>query len=252
LAVAPDEWFADEAFWEASYPAMFPESRFRAAEEEIEALLELAHRPVGPILDLACGPGRHSIPLAQRGFAVTGVDRSPFLLQKAQERGREAKVEVEWLQADMRDFLRPATYGLALSLFTSFGYFRPNEENERVLENIHTSLAPGGAFILDVAGKEVLARIYQATGSGDVPGGIIVQRRTVVEDWSQMANEWILIEEDRVRSFSIRHWIYSGRELKQMLQNAGFATVQLFGDLRGAPYGPAAARLVACVWKAPA
>ena len=244
-----DGWFADDAFWEAFYPVMFPESGYAAAEEQVEALLGVAGQPAGPILDLACGAGRHSVPLALRGFAVTGVDRSPFLLQKARERAANANAAVEWVQADMRDFVRPGAYHLAINLATSFGYFRTEEENQRVLENVHASLVPGGVFVIEMTGKEVLARIFQPTASSEVPGGIVVQRRQVVESWTQMANEWMLIEPERVRSFRFQHWIYSARELRDMLLRAGFETIQLFGDFAAAPYGLASARVVACARK---
>lgn len=243
-------WFANDAFWEAAYPAMFPADGYRTAEADVEAVLSLAGHAEGAVLDLACGPGRHSVPLARRGFAVTGVDRSPFLLHKAREYGGDAGVEVEWIEADMREFVRPNTYRLVLNLFTSFGYFRTEEENQRVLEQVHASLAPGGVFILDVTSKEVLARIFQPTSSRDVPGGTVVQRRKVVEDWTQMANEWMLIEPERVRSFHFQHWIYSAYELRQMLRTAGFRDVQLFGDFAGAPYGSDSPRLVARAHKA--
>jgi SAM-dependent methyltransferase len=142
---AEHEWFADEAFWSASYVVTFPESRFVAAATDVEQILELVQRTEGRVLDLACGPGRRSIPLAQRGFAVTGVDRSAFLLERARARGAEHGVAVEWLQADMRDFRRPDSFDLALSLFTSFGYFRDDADNQRVFDNVVASLRPGGS-----------------------------------------------------------------------------------------------------------
>jgi hypothetical protein len=126
-----------------------------------------------------------------------------------------------------------------------FGYFKREDENQQVLVNVHTSLVTGGVFLLDVAGKEILARVFQATGSSEVPGGVLVQRRKVVEDWSRMSNEWMLIEPERVRSFRFQHWIYSGYELTQMLLRAGFSHVQLFGDFAGASYGTGAVRLIA-------
>lgn len=79
-------WFTDETFWESTYPFMFPEARFAASAESISKLLELAGTaPDAHVLDLACGPGRFAVPLAQIGDSVTGVDRSPFLLGKARE-----------------------------------------------------------------------------------------------------------------------------------------------------------------------
>jgi SAM-dependent methyltransferase len=202
---ADHEWFADEAFWIASYPIMFPESRFVAATTDVEQILALVQRSEGRVLDLACGPGRHSIPLAQRGFAVTGVDQSAFLLERARVRGADVGVAVEWLQADMRDFRRPESFDLALSLFTSFGYFRDDADNQRVLDNGSASLRTGGTFVLDMGGKEVLARIFNPTASREVPEGVVVQRRRVVDDWSRMENEWILLRDGTARAFRLSH-----------------------------------------------
>ncbi len=241
---AEHEWFADEAFWIACYAMIFPESRFVAAAAEIEQILALVQRSEGHVLDLACGPGRHSIPLAQRGFTVTGVDQSAFLLERARARSAKLGVGVEWLHADMRDFRRPGSFDLALSLFTSFGYFRNDADNQRVLDNVFSSLRPGGSFVLDMMGKEVLARIFNPTDSSDEPEGVVVRRRKVVDDWNRMANEWILLRDGTAHAYRFDHWIYSGREITRMFNEAGFTDVIVFGDYLGAAYGPEATRLV--------
>ena len=88
------EWFADEVFWRETYSFMFPDSRLAAAAGEVEQIITLAACNQGRVLDLACGPGRHSVALARRGFRVTGVDRSRFFLERARANGREAGVEV--------------------------------------------------------------------------------------------------------------------------------------------------------------
>jgi SAM-dependent methyltransferase len=150
----------------------------------------------------------------------------------------------------MREFVRPAAYDLALSLFTSFGYFRHPEENQHVIENIHTSLRPGGSLVMDMLGKEILARIFPPTSAQEIPGGLLVERRQAINDWSMMHNQWILVAQGRQTTFDFEHWLYSGWELRQMLVAAGFRDIQLFGNLEGDPYGPAATRLVALARKA--
>src|SRR5690349_17239213 len=71
------------------------------------------------LLDLCCGPGRHSVPLAKQGFTVTGVDRSAFLLGKAKAYGEREQVNVTWIKEDMRRFVQPGTFNLAMSMFSS-------------------------------------------------------------------------------------------------------------------------------------
>ncbi|MBZ5504597.1 MAG: class I SAM-dependent methyltransferase [Acidobacteriia bacterium] len=118
------EWFENEDFWRDFYPYMFSAERFSAAGEEVNRIMALTQINGGSLLDLCCGPGRHSVEFAQRGFRVTGVDRSPFLLDRARKHATESSAAVEWVQEDMRNFVRPASFDLACSLFTSFGFSR--------------------------------------------------------------------------------------------------------------------------------
>jgi SAM-dependent methyltransferase len=146
----------------------------------------------------------------------------------------------------MRSFTRPDTFDLAICLYTSFGFFEDDADNRLVLQRVHENLRPGGRFVLDVMGKETLARIYQPTGSTKIPGvGTTFTRRTFIESYSRLENEWTLVMEDgQVRTFTFRHWVYSARELELMMRDAGFTTVETFGDFEGHPYDPSASRLV--------
>ena len=117
------EWFDEEAFWHDFYLFMFSEKRFAEAAEQVEKLFKLVRFSGKDVLDLCCGPGRFCIPLARHGLRVTGVDKTQFLLRKGKAKARASRVSVEWVQADMRDFMRPNGFDLALSMFTSFGYF---------------------------------------------------------------------------------------------------------------------------------
>ena len=244
------EWFEDEAFWREMYPFMFDERRFAGAEEQVRKILKLSGVRSGAALDLCCGPGRHSVALARRRFRVTGVDRTRFLLNKARRRAKSARVSVEFVESDMREFARADTYRLALSMFTSFGYFDNKDDDLLVLRNIFSSLKQGGAFLVDVMGKERLAKILSGTTSERLPDGtLLIQRHEIFDDWTRIRNEWILLKGNRVRRFKFHHTLYSGQELKSLLLEAGFAEVKLFGNLDGDPYGPEAQRLVAVARK---
>ena len=83
------------------YLALYDETlteRTPAEIDRLEALLQL--RPPRRILDLPCGQGRHAIELARRGYEVTGMDISPYLIEIARQRARAADVQVRWLTGD--------------------------------------------------------------------------------------------------------------------------------------------------------
>jgi SAM-dependent methyltransferase len=151
---------------------------------------------------------------------------------------------------DMRDFVRAGAFDLVLSIFTSFGYFDEKDEDLQVLRNMFTNLKPGGACLIDVMGKERLAKILQPTTCDVLPNGTkLVQRHEIFDDWTRIRNEWILIRKGRAKSFKFHHTVYSGQELKDRMQSAGFTEVKLYGNLDGDEYGPNTHRLIAVARK---
>ena len=239
------EWFDDDTFWRELYPFMFPERRFADATAQIGQVLKLTKPKGKAVLDLGCGPGRWAIPLAQKEFLVTGVDRTKFLLSVARAKAKAARVKIEWVRADMRDFLRPDSFDLILSMLTSFGYFDRKDEDRLVLRNMFTNLKPGGVCMIDLAGKEQVARAYQPTTSDTLPNGdVLVQRHRIADAWSRIHNEWILVRKGRTRIFKFHHTIYSAQELSDRLDDAGFRQIRVYGSLDGDEYGPNGQRLI--------
>jgi len=243
-------WFENEEFWQDFYPYMFDEKRFASASLEVTQILAISRFQGKDILDLCCGPARHATILAQCGYRVTGVDRSQFLLSKAQERALAEGVELELVHDDMLSFQRPESYDLVLNLFTSFGYFADKNDDVRVLKNIHNSLRKGGTLLIDVVAKEVVAKSLRSTTSEiQTDGTLLVQRHEIKDNWTRIRNEWILIRDGTTKHYHFEHTIYSGQELKDRLREAGFASVELFGDLEGSLFGANAKRLVAVARK---
>ena len=239
-------WFENEEFWRDLYPYMFPMERIAAAPEQVSQILALSGVRQGSVLDLCCGPGRHSVEFARNGFTVTGVDRSPYLLDRAREHAGNAEAAVEFVREDMREFRRPGAFDLAVNIFTSFGYFEDPEEELKVLRNVRESLRAGGVFVMELLGKEYLAGHWVNSRCLDFADGtLLVQRAKVREEWTRVFCEWTVIQGGEARTHRFDHFIYSGRELKELLLRSGFSQVRLYGDLHGAPYGVDAQRLVA-------
>lgn len=244
------DWFENENFWIDFYPFMFPEERFLEAEEQTEQILSLLDLKNGNVLDLCCGPGRFSVQFAKQGFYVTGVDRTIFLLDKAKQGAKKEKVKIEFIRADMLDYTKPDAFDLAINMFTSFGYFEKQEDDLKVLKNIYISLKNDGKFLIDIMGKEILARIFQPTlSTKGKDGSLWIQKHEIADNWTRIKNEWIIIKNNTVKSHHLSHTIYSGRELKELLFKAGFKKVHLFGDFIGSEYGVNSNRLIAIATK---
>jgi len=243
-------WHENNDFWNTMTPALFGQQRLAAAPVEVEQVLHLADlSPGATVLDLCCGPGRHSLELARRGFSVTGVDRTTSYLEKARASARKEKLGINFVQDDMRCFCRPDTFDAAIMMFTSFGYFSDPAENRQVLANLHRSLRGGGVLIMDMMGKEVLARIFRERDWVEIDDVILMEERTVGTDWNWIETKWILLKGKERKEFRFSLWLCSARELSQLLEECGFGSVTIYGDLEGAPYDQKAKRLVAVARK---
>lgn len=244
------QWFEDESFWIDMYPFLFSRKRMEEADFEIEKLLNLIEFKGDSVLDLCCGPGRHAISLAKRGFTVTAVDRTSFFLEKGKQRAKSEKLDIEFVLQDMLSFKRPESFDLALNLWTSFGFFDRKEDDLIVLDNIYQSLKSGGVCLIDLFGKETLAEDFQPTTSDELADGtILVQRHKIFDNWTRIRNEWILIKNGIAKSYTFHHTLYSGQELMDRLERVGFTDIKLFGDYEGNEYGLDARRLVAAARK---
>jgi SAM-dependent methyltransferase len=245
------EWFEDEGFWTAYAPIMFDEARWAevpAVVDGIERLVGL--RPGAAILDACCGPGRHSLELASRGYRVTGIDITEAYLEAARESAASAADPAappnpRFLRADIRDFEADEPFDLAINLYTSFGYFADPADDLAALRRLRAALKPGGALVLETTGRETAARDFTAGESFERGGWRVRTEFSTVGDWEGLRNRWILTRGDEIvdRAFVLR--LYSGPELEAALLSAGFATARILGGVDGSPYDGSAASLVA-------
>jgi SAM-dependent methyltransferase len=119
---------------------------------EVERALAML-RPQGGerVLDLACGIGRHSRELRQRGFEVVGVDISAELLEMAEQEAAERSLDISFVQADLRELDLEDEFDLVLSLNDgAVGYFETDEENYRTFEVVARALRSGGGHLMQL------------------------------------------------------------------------------------------------------
>ena len=123
--------------------------------------------------------------------------------------------------------------------------FEEPTDDRRVVENVYSSLRPGGVFLVDVMGKEVLARIFRERDWYEIDGIIHLAERKVSRNWSWMENRWILLRGSQRIERRLSHRLYAATELTALLSGAGFGRVATYGDFTDSPYDHTARRLVA-------
>jgi SAM-dependent methyltransferase len=239
-------WHDDEGYWREFQGALFPPARLEAGAAEVEqivALLGLA--PGASVLDMPCGPGRHSVELARRGFRVTGVDLTREYLDAARERAAAVGVSLALVHADMREYAATQPVDAVVNMWTSFGYFEDPADDVRTAANMFASLRPGGRLLMDLKGKEVLARTFRPRDWQQEADGTILLTETRVErDWTWVSGRWIVLKGERRMEQAISHRLYSAAELKGVLEGVGFVCRGVYGSLAGTPYDHEASRLV--------
>ena len=151
--------------------------------------IENTLKPEGLILDLACGTGRHIIPLSKEGYDVVGLDISRNLLKIAKTR----LSSIQLVRADMRHLpFKSAAFVAAVSMDTSFGYLPTEEEDMQSLMELRQTLKQNGTFIVDVFNREQLMKKYAAKHSvnskqREYPSFYLSQKRTVDKNGEKLA-----------------------------------------------------------------
>jgi SAM-dependent methyltransferase len=245
-------WHEDDAFWETFGPYMFSDDRLKLASSEVDSLIALLKlEPAATVLDLCCGPGRHALELARRGYAVTGVDRTRAYLDRGRNLAASEGLKIELVQSDARAFVRRDAFDAALNLFTSFGYFGDPADDLKLASNLCASLRAGGKAVVDILGKEPLAHRFRERDWYQHPDGtIFLEERKIKGAWEGIESRWVLVRSDGTKAEgTIFLRLYSGMELAALLRQAGFSAVDLYGSLAGLPYDNRAERLIAVARK---
>jgi SAM-dependent methyltransferase len=205
-------------------------------DEALGATRSAGVDPPAEVLDAPCGYGRHSLVLAEAGFRVTGVDRSPVLLDEARRRSGEREWP-RWVQADHRDLpFENASFDAVLTLFSSLGY-RGEEGDRETMGEFRRVLRPGGALVIETQHRDRIMSIFQDTGWQDLGGGNLrLEARRFDYVAGEIETDFVLIEADGSRHFiTYRLRLYTATEFVRLLRDAGFADVECFGGFAREP-----------------
>lgn len=147
------EWF-DEWFDSPYYHLLYKHRDQEEAQNFIDHLAEYFHFKEGEkAMDLACGKGRHSIYLADKGLDVVGLDLSEKNITYA---SRQAHDRLHFEVHDMRKLYKAKEFDYVFNLFTSFGYFDSYKENEQTICAVSKSLKANGYLVIDFLNPQVV------------------------------------------------------------------------------------------------
>ncbi|SHF72556.1 Methyltransferase domain-containing protein [Desulfofundulus australicus DSM 11792] len=102
------------------------------------------------VLDLACGTGNTTLPLARRGYQVTGLDLSPSMINVASKKAIEQKLKVNFLTADMRSFELEKPVDLVICFHDGLNYLADYKDMEKTFRQVRKNLVDGGMFVFDL------------------------------------------------------------------------------------------------------
>jgi SAM-dependent methyltransferase len=197
------------------------------------------------VLDLACGNGRHSVLFAKKGLDVTGVDLSDFLINQANKKlfGEYSRYQknMRFEIRDMRSLKHVSEFDLVVNIFTSFGYFDSNRDNERVIKTISNALKPGGYFLLDFLNRNYLEKNLVPFDLRTVDGKLIAQSRTIKDNYVEK-NILIFTKYRSIKGYPLfNHFkekikLYSLKDFGIMFNSNSLRMHKVFGSYNGERY----------------
>jgi SAM-dependent methyltransferase len=226
------------------------------ARHDVEFYVEYAKKANGKTLELGCGTGRVLIPTAQAGCEITGLDFSPFMLDKCREKlasqTKETQSHAKLIQGDMTKFNLGEQYTLITIPFRPFQHLITTEEQKACLNCVRLHLKEGGLFIFDVfhpyvprlTDPKYLMEI-DVDPRIELSDGRVLRRttRTVAFHRDDQYNELEIIhyvkyidgrEERLVHSFPMRYFYRF--EMEHLLALSGFKIKEFFGDFDRSPF----------------
>lgn len=213
-----------------------------------EFYLKLARRIGGSALELGCGTGRYTIPMAKAGIAMTGLDIVPQMLEAA--KSKAGGLAVEWVEADARNFHLGRQFRLIFESGAMFCHLKTRADFEALLACVREHLEPDGFFAVcsRFARPDTMTtnEAEEEWFSYTTPRGVEVQvsgyqqydalsqitTETAIRRWTDANGQ----EQERIAPLKLRHFF--PQELEWLLHYNGFKIVEAYGDTDYSPLTP--------------
>ena len=222
------------------------------AEEEANFYASFV-RPGSAALELACGTGRLTVPLAERGLSITGLDSSNAMLAAAQAKAAAHRVRPALLPGDMREFALDARFDLIFLPNNSLGHLYTLSDIQACFASVLRHLSPSGRFVVDMFNPSLPLLLrepdtsYPMTEYTRPDGKIVAVSETVLYDpaaqvlhalWHYQTEG----EPEDVRPLDLR--IFFPQELDALLILSGFVIEAKYGGFDKRPFSSASRQQV--------
>lgn len=226
-----ESMYADDKFRWFWPPAFDPHSD----PPELASILSLLDAQTGTrLLDLACGQGWLTIPLALHGFQVTGFDLSTTLLNRAKLAAEQVQAQIDWVRGDMRTLPHQWSDMFDFVTFTlsEFGCFSKQADNQAVLNEAARVLKKGGRFLLDIiVNRDGLVHRGETINYLEGDGFFVVEKGSLDLQSGIHKREFRWYEGGQLHQAQWQIQTYTAPEVKHMLEQAGFQVLAVYSNL---------------------
>ena len=225
---------------------------------DIPFYVERAKQTGGPVLEIGCGTGRVTLPIAREGIEIVGLDVAPSMLARLREKAAKEKLDIELIEADCRAFALDRQFALIICPFSAIQHLYDRASLEAFLDCVRIHLAARAPLIFDVFNPnvEILARraaetmtIFSFTeeNSGEE---VFVEETTDYDDAAQISHvTWYLTGggSDAIRVEEIDLRCFYPQELDMLLHYNRFEIIEKLGTFTGEPFSSGLGRqIVVC------
>ncbi len=185
------------------------------------------------VLDLACGTGRMTYPLAKRGYDMIGVDISADMLMRAQS--RQTGERILWLLQDMRTFELYGTVGAVVCCLDAVNCLTANGDLERCFKTVHNYLDPDGLFLFDVNSPYKFENVFADNAYVLEDDGIYCGWQNYYDREKKICDFYLSVFEREKNGAYARYdetqreRCYSEKQIKNALTAAGFELIGIYG-----------------------
>ena len=240
-----------EVYWDGDHYDAFNQPYV----DDFAFYLAEAKKARGPVLELACGTGRLTIPLKKKGIEITGLDYAAPMLARARAKAAAAGVKIDFKRGDARNFHLGRKFKLIFMAFNSLQHLGRRPELEGLFRSVKAHLAPGGLFVFDVFSpdpryltrdpEEMLPVAYYEDPAG---GGKVLVNETYSYDREAQVSRiiWHYRSEKTGKTVkkSLNLRCFFPEELMALLHYNGFRAVKRYSDFKHKPFGAGAMRQV--------